>query len=254
MDLGLAGLKAAVTGSTRGIGRAIAERLAAEGAAVAVSGRKKIEVAAAVKALKEAEATVWGRAVDVSDPAALKEWVVDAARALGGLDILVCNASALAQGGTPEAYRTAFETDVVHTLNAVEAAKPYFKRSKAAAVVAIASISCVEDYGWEDSGYGAMKAALNYAMKSMANALAPKGIRVNVVSPGTIYFKGGVWETTEKENPEGFAAALAANPTGRMGRPEEIADVVAFVASPRASFMAGANIVVDGAFTKRVQF
>lgn len=254
MDLGLAGKKACVTGSTRGIGRAIVERLASEGCAVAVSGRKKIEVAAAVKALHQAGAKAWGRAVDLREAEPLRAWIGAAAKALGGIDILVCNASALAPGGAPESYRVAFETDVLHTLNAVEAARPFLKRSKAAAIVAIASISGVEDYGWEESGYGAMKAALNYAMKSLANALAPKGIRVNVVSPGTIYFAGGVWEKVEKDSPEAFAASLAANPMGRMGRPEEIADVVAFVASPRASFMAGANVIVDGAFTRRVQF
>jgi NAD(P)-dependent dehydrogenase (short-subunit alcohol dehydrogenase family) len=161
--------------------------------------------------------------------------------------------SALAAGASPAAYRTAFETDLMHTIVAVEAARPFLDRSKAAAIVAIASISGVEDYGWEESAYGSMKAALLYAMKSLANDLAPKGIRANVVSPGTIYFKGGVWERVERDDPKAFATALAANPMGRMGQPEEIADTVAFVVSPRASFMAGANVVVDGAFTKRVQ-
>lgn len=253
MDLGLKGLRACVTGSTRGIGRAIAERLAAEGCAVAISGRKPAEVDAAVAAIGTTGAKAWGRAVDVADAAALKAWIEDGAAALGGLDILVANASALASGGSPAAFRTAFETDVLHTLNAVEAARPFLDLSKAAAIVAIASISGSEDYGWEESAYGTMKAALLYAMKSLANHLAPKGIRVNVVSPGTIYFKGGVWEHVEKNDPAAFKASLAANPMGRMGRPEEIADAVAFVVSPRASFMAGANIVVDGAFTRRVQ-
>jgi NAD(P)-dependent dehydrogenase (short-subunit alcohol dehydrogenase family) len=254
MDLELRGLRACITGSTRGIGRAIAERLAAEGCAVGLCGRKPTEVDGAVAAIGKTGAKAWGRAIDVADATALKGWIEDAAAALGGLDILVANASALASGGTAAAYRTAFETDLLHTLNAVEAARPFLDRSKAAAVVAIASISGVEDYGWEESAYGTMKAGLLYAMKSLANHLAPKGIRVNVVSPGTIYFKGGVWERTEKGDPAGFKAALDANPMGRMGRPEEIADAVAFLVSRRASFVAGANMVVDGAFTKRVRF
>lgn len=219
-----------------------------------ICGRKPAEVDAAVDALGKGGTKAWGRAIDVADATALKAWVEDAAAALGGLDILVANASALASGGTPAAYRTAFETDLLHTLNAVEAARPHLDRSKAAAIVAIASISGVEDYGWEELAYGTMKAALLYAMKSLANHLAPKGIRVNVVSPGTTYFKGGVWERTEKGDPADFKAALEGNPMGRMGRPEEIADAVAFLVSRRASFVAGANMVVDGAFTRRVQF
>jgi NAD(P)-dependent dehydrogenase (short-subunit alcohol dehydrogenase family) len=253
MDLGLKGRKACITGATRGIGRAIAERLAAEGCDVAICARKAPEVEAAAKALGSRGVKAWGRALDVADAAALRSWVVDAAGAQGGLDILVANASALVTGGTAEAYRAAFETDLMHTLNAAEAARPFLEASKGA-IVAIASISGVEDYGWEESAYGTMKAAMLYALKSLADHLAPKGIRVNAVSPGSIYFKDGVWARIERDDPTAFKAALAANPMGRMGRPEEIADVVAFVASPRASFMAGANVIVDGAFTKRVQF
>ncbi|MGH6717792.1 MAG: SDR family NAD(P)-dependent oxidoreductase [Alphaproteobacteria bacterium] len=252
MDLGLSGRKACITGATRGIGRAIAERLAAEGCDVAICARTSAAVDAAVKALGGQGVKAWGRALDVADAAALRAWVADAAGALGGLDILVCNASALVSGGTAEAYRAAFETDLLHTLNAAEAARPILERSSAGAIVAIASISAVEDYGWEESAYGTMKAAMLYALKSLADHLAPKGVRVNVVSPGAIYFAGGVWARTERDNEAAFRAVLAANPMGRMGRPEEIADVVAFVASPRASFMAGANVVVDGAFTRRI--
>ncbi|MSP81701.1 MAG: SDR family oxidoreductase [Alphaproteobacteria bacterium] len=254
MDLGLAGLKALITGGSRGIGRAIAERLAAEGCDVAICARGADEVKAAVAALGKTGVKATGRALDVADGAVLAAWVADAGRELGGLDIVIANASALASGCTPAAFRQAFAVDLMHTVNAVNAAMPLLERSRAGAIVAISSISGVEDYGIEDAAYGTMKAALLYYMKSLANHLAPKHIRANVVSPGSIYFKGGVWHKIEQEQPEVFRATLAANPMGRMGRPEEIANAVAFAVSPVNGFMAGANIVVDGAATHRVQF
>ncbi len=254
MDLGLKGMKALVTGSTKGIGRAIAERLAGEGCDVAICARDAADVASTVAAFGKSGIKATGRALDVADGAALAAWVGDVGRELGGLDIVVANASALASGHTPAAFRQAFDIDLMHTVNLVQAALPLLERSRAGAIVAISSISGVEDYGIEDAAYGTMKAALLYYMKSLANHLAPKHIRANVVSPGSIYFKGGVWHRTEVEQPEVFRATLAANPMGRFGRPEEIANAVAFAASPAAGFMAGANIVVDGAATRRVQF
>ena len=139
------------------------------------------------------------------------------------------------------------------TVNAVEAALPYLEQPDSGAIVAIDSISGVEDYGFGEVAYGAGMASLLFYMKLFANHLAPKGIPANVVSPGTIYCKGGVWYQTEQNDPLAFQKALAANPMRRMGTPEEIANVVAFVARPRASFMAGANVVVDGAFKRRIQ-
>jgi NAD(P)-dependent dehydrogenase (short-subunit alcohol dehydrogenase family) len=253
MDLHLAGKKALVTGGTRGIGNAIARGLIAEGCDVAICARDAKAVAAEARALSQSGRRAFGQAVDVRDREALTGWIEASARQLGGIDILVANASALADGVTPDAFRAAFEIDLMHTVNAAEAAIPHLKRSKAGAVVAIASISGSEDYGYESSSYGSLKAALLFYVKSLARHLAPFGVRANVVSPGTTYFKGGFWHKVEQEQPEVFAGTIKENPLGRMATPEEIANMVVFAASPAASFVTGANLVVDGSLTKRIQ-
>jgi 3-oxoacyl-[acyl-carrier protein] reductase len=253
MDLGLKGRKALITGSTKGIGRAIAERLIAEGCDVAICARTASDVDRAVAELSKQGAKAVGQALDVSDAAKLKGWIQDAAGELGGLDIFVANASALASGSAPLAFEQAFDVDLMHTVNGVTAALPLLEKSEAGAIVAIASISGVEDYGYDSAAYGTMKAALLYYMKTLANDLASKGIRANVVSPGTTYFKGGHWRQIELEQPEVFAETMKRNPLGRMATAEDIANAVAFVASPAAGFVVGANIVVDGGFTRRIQ-
>ena len=255
MDLQLAGKKALVTGSTSGIGRAIAERLALEGADVAICARSGDAVDNTVKALESKGAKAWGRSVDVKDPVALRNWVEGAAAALGGVDILVANASALSFGLSIEAFRSAFDVDLLHTVTAVEAAMPHLERSSAGSIVAIGSIGGVEDTALNSYtmvSYGAMKAALHFYIKSLARAAAPKGVRANVVSPGPTFVDGGAWDRIKSEKPDVFRNAVAMIPMGRMARPEEIANVVAFTASPTASYVTGANLVVDGAFTRRI--
>ncbi|WP_439814639.1 SDR family NAD(P)-dependent oxidoreductase [Zavarzinia sp. CC-PAN008] len=252
MDLGLKGLRAAVTGGTRGIGRAIVETLAAEGCSVALCARKGDEVEATVAALKARGATATGQAVDVADAAALKRWVDASAQELGGLDILVANVSALAAGTSEEAWKAAFQVDLMGTINAVEAARPHLLESKAGSIVAISSISGVQVFGGADA-YGTFKAALLFYVKGLSDELTPKGIRVNAVSPGSIFFEGGVWDMIKTHMPDRYNHMLSLNPMGRMGTPEEVARVTAFVSSPAASFVSGSNFVVDGAVTKRVQ-
>ena len=253
MDLHLKGKKALVTGATRGIGRAIAFGLAAEGCDVAVCARDGAAVASTVAELKAQDVSAYGEALDVGDGAALEQFVERAALRLGGLDILVCNASALAEGSDEEAFRQAFDIDLMHTRNAAETAIPHLRKSGGGAIIAISSISGSEDYGYSFSAYGAMKAALFFYMKSLARHVAAHGIRANVVSPGTTFFEGGYWDLVKRDEPERFAENIAGNPLGRMARPEEIADAVVFLASDRASFISGSNLVVDGTLTSRIQ-
>ena len=253
MDLGLQGRKALITGSTKGIGRAIADLLADEGCDVAVCARNKREVSAAVEAITTMGVKATGRALDVGDGVALTSWVADAARELGGLDVLVANVSALAIDGTEESWRKGFEIDMMHTVRAVDAAMPYLEQSDSASIVIISSVSGVE-IDFAAGPYGVFKAALiNYA-KGLSCQLAAKGIRVNTVSPGNTYFEGGVWHQIEQNVPELFKQSLSLNKSGRMATPQEVATAVVFLASPTATFITGTNLMVDGALTNRVQY
>ena len=253
MDLGLKGLKAIVTGGTKGIGQAIAQTLAAEGAHVAICARNADEVAASVAELQARGVTAFGRAVDVADGPALAAWVNDAAAALGGLDIVVANVSALAIAADEAAWQRGFEVDMMGTVRLVTAAMPHLEKSGKAAIVTISSVSGRE-IDFASGPYGAFKAAIIHYTQGLAYHLAGKGIRANSVSPGNTYFPGGVWTQIEQGNPDFFKMALGMNPTGRMGTPQEMANAVAFLASPAASFITGTNLLVDGALTKGVQF
>jgi 3-oxoacyl-[acyl-carrier protein] reductase len=253
VDLKLRGRKAIVTGGTRGIGRAIAEALAGEGADLAICARNRGQIDDTVRMLAAQGVRAWGSAVDVADSKALRVWVAAAAEALGGLDIFVANVSALAVTADEASWRQSFDVDVMGTVVGIEAALPFLEKSGAGAVVVIGSIAAAEVTG-PTRPYNAVKAALVPYVKSLAQNLARKNIRVNMVSPGTIFFRGGVWDQRRQQMPELFKGALARNPMGRMGKPEEVADAVAFLASPRASFITGANLVVDGAITQRVQY
>jgi 3-oxoacyl-[acyl-carrier protein] reductase len=253
MDLGLKGLKAIVTGGTKGIGRAIAQTLAAEGAHVALCARHADEVDKTVAELSAYGVKVFGRVADVSDAAALQAWVAGAEEALGGIDIVVANVSALAIASDEAGWKSGFEVDMMGTVRLVNAALPALERSSHAAIVTISSVSGRE-IDFAAGPYGAFKAAIIHYTQGLAYQLACKRIRANSVSPGNTYFAGGVWDQIEHANPEFFKQALALNPTGRMGTPQEMANAVAFLASPAASFVTGTNLLVDGALTRGVQF
>lgn len=252
MDLQLQGLKVIVTGGTKGIGRAIAETFAREGAQVAVCARNAGDVARTVDALKRCGVDAMGAALDVADPAALREWVGNVGAHWGALDIVVANVSALAIANDAQSWRREFDTDMMGTVHLVDAAMPFLEASAAASIVAISSVSGRE-IDFAAGPYGVFKAALVHYTQGLAHQLAGKGIRANAVSPGNVYFEGGVWEHIRDNDPQLYAQALALNPTGRMGAPDEIARAVVFVASPAASFISGANLVVDGALTRGVQ-
>jgi 3-oxoacyl-[acyl-carrier protein] reductase len=252
MDLGLKGAKVLITGSTKGIGRAIAETFAAEGANVGVCSRNQAEVESTTAALKANGIAAYGGAVDVSDAAALKAWVGDMAAKLGGIDVVVANVSALAIGQDDESWEKEFSTDMMGTVRLVNAAMPYLEKSAAGAIVTISSVSGRE-VDFAAGPYGTFKAAIIHYTQGLANQLAGKGIRANSVSPGNTYFDGGVWNTIKDNNPELYKTALALNPMGRMGTPQEMANAVVFLASRAASFITGTNLVVDGALTRGVQ-
>ncbi|MBS0380335.1 MAG: SDR family oxidoreductase [Proteobacteria bacterium] len=253
MDLGLRGKKAIVTGATKGIGRAIVELFAQEGADVALCARAEDEVASAVQELKGRGVNVFGDAVNVRDGEAYKAFLEKAAGALGGCDIFIPNVSAGGGFDSEKNWVKSFEVDVLHTVRGCEALMPHLEKSGSGSIVIIASTNALETFGVPQA-YNAMKAALITYGKQLAQHVGRKGVRVNSVSPGPIYFDGGAWELVKGTMPKLYDWAIKQIPNGRMGTPEEIARVVAFVASPAASLISGSNVVADNGFTKRVQF
>jgi 3-oxoacyl-[acyl-carrier protein] reductase len=253
MDLGLKGKKAIVTGGTRGIGRAICKLLAEEGCDIALCARGEAGVRDAVAALSDEGVKVHGDTVNVADTRALRGWVATATEQLGGLDVFIANVSALAQAMDEESWRRSLEIDMMGTIAGVEAAIPPLEKSPAGAIVVIGTTGAIEIAG-PPRPYASVKAALLPYVKALARNLAAKEVRANMVSPGNVYFKGGVWNVLEQNNPELFRTMVGRNPMGRMGTPEEVANAVVFLASPRASFITGTNLIIDGALTQRVQF
>ena len=251
MDLGLKGKRAVVTGGSKGIGRAVADGFAAEGAGVSICARNADEVAATIAALKSKGVPAFGRALDVADGPALTAWITASAEELGGIDALVCNVSALAVGDNADTWEKSFRTDMMHTVNAVAAALPFLEKSANGSIVLIASVSGFE-VDFAAGSYGAMKAALIHYAKGLSRQLVGKGIRVNCVSPGNTYFDGGIWQNIEKGMPDLYASTLKANPTGRFGTPAEVANGVVFLSSLAASRISGTNLVIDGALTVAV--
>ncbi len=252
MDLGLRGKRALVTGASRGIGRAIAEVLAEEGVHLGICARNVDGLEEAAAALRGKGVEVVAEAVDVGKREQLVGWIERAGNALGGIDIFVSNTSGGAVPGE-QGFTANFEVDLMGAVRGFEAARPYLEKSEAPAVVFISTTAAIETFG-QPNGYGALKAALiNYA-NALSQAFGAKGIRVNTVSPGPIYFEGGPWAMVRQGMPQFYEAAVKQHPAGRMGTPEEVARAVAFLASPAASWITGVNLVVDGGFTKRVDF
>ncbi len=251
MDLGLHGKHALITGGSKGIGKAIAQLLVDEGADVSICARNAADIESTLAELKIAGTKTIGEALDVADADALTQWVQSSAQELGGVDTLICNVSALAVGDSVDTWKSSFDVDMMHTVNAVSAATPFLEKSSCASVVIISSVSGFE-VDFAAGSYGAMKAALIHYAKGLSRQLVEKGIRVNCVSPGNTYFDGGIWQTIEKDMPELFDSTVKVNPTGKFGTPVEVANGVVFLCSPLASRISGTNLIIDGALTVAV--
>lgn len=238
------GRKVVVCGGSRGIGRAIALAFAEAGAGVSVCARGADGLRDIAVELRRTGGAVHTAVCDLGDAAAIARYIPSAAGALGGIDVLVNNASALAFGDSEEAWHTGVEVDLMATVRATRAAEPFLVQGGGSVVnvSSIAALRASQHY----PAYATMKAALlQYTLVSAA-ALARRGVRVNCVAPGSVEFPGGVWDQQKRHAPEVYERTLKSIPFGRLGTPEEIAGVVLFLASPLAGWITGQTLVADG--------
>lgn len=252
MDLGLKGKKVILTGGSRGIGRAALEIFAEEGCDVAFFSRNAEQVAATVESLSRHGGKVIGTALDMSDHDAYRAWLESTAEELGGCDIFVPGASASGSGATGD-WDACFNADIKGTVLGCEALQPWLEKSDAGSIVIMSSTAGTETF-IVPQAFNAMKAALLTYAKQLGQAIGPKGIRVNAVSPGPIAFPGGNWEAIKGAAPALYDATEAQFALGRWGGPDEVARTIVFLASPASSYTTGTNVVIDGGYTKRVQF
>lgn len=247
MDLGLTDRNCIVLGGSRGIGRCIALALAEEGANVAICARSEEDLRATESEIAAKGAQALALVCDVGDPAALAEFLEAARDGLGGVDVLVHNASALAIGPELSDWEASLRVDLMAAVHATEQVIPWMEQSGGGSILFVSSISGLESDPSPDFGYTAAKAALIAHAKKLAVMHAPRGIRVNAIAPGSIDFPGGVWAMVREEQPEVYESVRASIPWGRLGTPEEVADVAVFLVSPKAAWVAGECLSIDGA-------
>lgn len=251
MDLGLAGKRALVTGSTKGLGRAIAETLVAEGASVAIGSRTAEDVDAAVAAMS-ANGTAVGSVMDAANLDSVTTWINASAEALGGIDIFVHNTSAKPQRKL-EDWVNNHNIDLVSLVGGVAAAKDALADG-GGSVISIGTTATAEHFASGSGSYSAFKAAVTNWTLGQAQVLGAQGIRCNVVSPGPIMVEGGDWDGIKGAMPDFFTATEKTHPQGQLGVPQDVANAVAFLASDAARHINGANLFVDGGFCKRVNY
>jgi NAD(P)-dependent dehydrogenase (short-subunit alcohol dehydrogenase family) len=245
MDLQLKGKGAVVTAASKGIGRAIALRLASEGVNVAICARGESSLRAAEAELRQTGVNVLARVCDVGDAAALEGFLGEARQALGRIDILVNNASGFGLSDDEAAWQASVNVDLLPAVRATRIVTPWMAAAGGGSIVHISSVAALEAFG-SAAAYSAVKLALISHSNTMAVTLASQKIRVNAVAPGSIEFPGGMWEQVKQGNRPFYDAILGTIPWGRLGTPDEVADAVVFLSSPRASWITGVCLVVDG--------
>ena len=244
MHISFNGRRVVIAGGSRGIGRSIALGFAAAGADVSICARGPDKLRQTAEELRKLGARVHESVCDLSDGPAVLDYVEAAADTLGGIDVLVNNASGFGRSDDEEGWAASIDVDLMATVRASRAALPHLERSRGS-IVHVSSISGLAP-SVRTPPYGAIKAALIQYTMTQAAALAAKGVRVNCVAPGSIEFPGGVWDEARRRNPELYERIRDGIPSGRMGRPEEVANAVLFLASDLASWITGQTLVVDG--------
>lgn len=246
MDLGLKGRNCIVLGGSRGIGRAIALGLAAEGANVAICARTEPSLQETRRAILDKGVRAYAQVCDVADAAALGEFLDRAREALGGVHVLIHNASALAGGPSLRDWEASLRVDLMAAVRACDQVVPWMAEMGGGSILLVSSVSGLEADPAPDYGYTAAKAALIAHAKKLGVMLAPQRIRVNAIAPGSTEFPGGMWATVKEHQPELYESVRASIPWGRLGTPEEVADVAVFLVSPRSNWIVGECVSVDG--------
>ena len=234
-----------IAGGSKGIGRSMALAFAASGAAVSICARGQAALDETAQAIAAHGVPFHTQSCDLADAAAINAYIGDAAKTLGGIDVLINNASGYAFEDKEEDWAAGFNIDLMAAVRASHAALPYLAKSPHASILHTSSIAGLYPRP-NTPPYGAVKAAICHYTTSQALALAPQGIRVNAIAPGSIEFEGGLWDRVKHEDPSRYAAVLSKIPLGRYGTPEEVAHVALFLASPWASWITGEILCVGG--------